>query len=393
MLLGVARHQSTLTSRTGKILGSRLKSKHMLPSLHILPVRSHLGIQVRTLQTTTQLAVDGPLALPSDAKTAQVAELLASFRAQVEDASLSNSERRELAARQHLGIRAFEWMKQLEALDQQLAISKEFCQDLCWLLLAEGEEPTLVDFLFSEAASFKHLPQCEFQQMYHDKGVTGYRLHRNHQLLARLIEAHVSLSTDGTPNEALRCLAALSDAAEEKGIFHCLNWAGTSTYLQSYLTENHCALYDVKLLDALVKVIRKTTNPIACERNIAFLMLSHPTSPDPLRALKTIKNELEVRYAWKKGSRTVNNLGSTLFKTMFILELQGATDEALWARDTLKKEFGRVWRNRDLIVASLRKDPKLKHLLKKSSANVARDGDSRGVLGDLLVTRQKARPE
>lgn len=89
----------------------------------------------------------------------------------------------------------------------------------------------------------------------------------------------------------------------------------------------------------------------------------------------------------------MNNLGRTLFKTMFILELRGATDEALWARDTLKEEFGRVWRNHDLIVASLRKDPKLKYLLKKSSANAAKDGDSRGVLGDLLVTRQKATPK
>lgn len=59
-----------------------------------------------------------------------MAELLANFRSEVESASQSNSERRRLAAQERLGIRAFEWMKRLKALDQQLAISKDFYKDL-----------------------------------------------------------------------------------------------------------------------------------------------------------------------------------------------------------------------------------------------------------------------
>jgi hypothetical protein len=85
---------------------------------------------VRAFQTTTQLPINGPFTFPADAKTAQMAELLANFRSEVESASQSNSERRRLAAQERLGIRAFEWMKRLKALDQQLAISKDFYKDL-----------------------------------------------------------------------------------------------------------------------------------------------------------------------------------------------------------------------------------------------------------------------
>lgn len=152
--------------------------------------------------------MDGPWSFPADAKTAEVAELLASFRGQVESSSKSNIKRRELAAHEQLGKRAFEWMKQLEALDQQLAISKEFCKDLCWLLLAEGEESALVTLLLSEAASLSRLPRHKLRKLYHGEDVTGYRLRRNHHLLARLLEAQILLSKDGTANDALGCLSA-----------------------------------------------------------------------------------------------------------------------------------------------------------------------------------------
>lgn len=71
---------------------------------------------MRALQTTAQVAVNGPLSFPPDAKTAQVGKILADFRKEVEDSSKSNFKRRGLAAREDLGIRVFEWMKQLEAL-------------------------------------------------------------------------------------------------------------------------------------------------------------------------------------------------------------------------------------------------------------------------------------
>jgi hypothetical protein len=307
--------------------------------------------------------VNSPWSFPADAKTAEVVGLLASFREQVENSSKSNIKRRQLAAQEQLGKRAFEWMKQLEALDQQLAISKGFCKDLCWLLQAEGEESALVTFLLSEAASLSNIPRHRLRKLYHGEDVTGYRLRRINHFLTRLLEAHILLSTDGTANDALRCLSALTDAAEEKGIFYGFEWAGACTCLQRHLTEDHCQPYDEQSLNALVKVMRKTTTPKACERNLAYLMLAHPTSPDAFRALEMIKDELKERYVYKKGQRAVNKLGRTLLKTMFILDLQGATSEAQWARDTLHKSFRSVWANHDLIVASLRKDPKLQHLL------------------------------
>lgn len=146
-------------------------------------------------------------------------------------------------------------------------------------------------------------------------------------------------------------------------------------------------------MNALVEVIRKSTNPKDVERNLAFLMLGHPTSPDPCRVLETIKNELKERYVWKKGRRAVNNLGRTLFKTMFILNLQGATSEAQWARETLQKRFRQVWANHDLIVASLSQDPKLKYLLKRSRAGSTKYDDGRNVAGDLLLRRRRTSPE
>lgn len=125
----IAQHQSTFTTNARKVLRAKLDSRNTLAScgLQIPPVQSRLGIQVRALQTTTQPPVDGTFTIPANATTAQVTELLASFRSEVERTSQSKSKRRELAAREHLGARAFEWMKQLEALDQQLAISKDFC--------------------------------------------------------------------------------------------------------------------------------------------------------------------------------------------------------------------------------------------------------------------------
>ena len=70
--------------------------------------------------------MDRPWSFPADADQSQVAEILASLRSDVENLSQSNAERRKMAAREHLGTRDFEWKNQLEALDQQLAISKEF---------------------------------------------------------------------------------------------------------------------------------------------------------------------------------------------------------------------------------------------------------------------------
>jgi hypothetical protein len=119
-------------------------------------------------------------------------------------------------------------------------------------------------------------------------------------------------------------------------------------------------------------------------------MLAHPTSPNAFRALETIKVELKVGYVYKKGQKAVKNLGRTLLKTMFILDLQGATSEAQWARDTLQKKFRSVWANHDVIVAQLRKDPKLQHLLMRSSIGSAKDDHSRSVEGEYLRYKAKS---
>jgi hypothetical protein len=179
-----------------------------------------------------------------------VAKLLASSRSKVENASQSKSKNRKLAAREHLGTRAFEWMKQLEVLDQQLAISKELYMDLCWHLIAENRESALVEFLISEAASFMNQ---SWKPLFHRKDAIGYRIRRNYNLLSGLMEGHVSLSTDGTPNEALRCFSALVKVAEEHGSFDAFHWVGANTFLRRYVTKDYCAPYDEKFLEGLYK--------------------------------------------------------------------------------------------------------------------------------------------
>lgn len=264
----IVRRQFTFTSETGKALVSKLSSRLTLasPSLEALSVQLNPKTQARTLQRTTQSSVDSPCSFPADAKTVEVAELLASFRGQAESSSKSNIKRRELTAQEQLGKRAFEGMKQLEALDQQLAISMEFCKDHCWLLLAEGEESALVTLLLSEAASLSKPSRHKLRKLYHGEDVTGNRLRR---ILARLLEAHVLSSKDGPANEALRFLSALNDTAEKRGIFHGFEWAGASTCPKRHLTEDHCQPYDEQSSDALVEVIRKTTTPKSFEQKLA----------------------------------------------------------------------------------------------------------------------------
>lgn len=345
---------------------------------------------MRTLQTTTQPPVDGPFTIPANATTAQVIELLASFRSEVESASQSKSKRRELAACEHLGMRAFEWMKQLEALDQQLAISKDFCADLSWLLLAEGEESTLVEFLLSEAESFKHLPQRKFQKLYHDEGVTGYRLRRNLQLLGRLLDAHGSLSKDGTANDALRCLSAFHNTAKEKGVVYAVNWAGASNSLRRLLANSHCPPCDERLLAGLYEVMRHSTKPKYHQRELALFKLYHPTSPDPFIAPEAIKKELHKRYAWKAGHRAVTRLGVALLRTMLILNLRGATSEAKRARDTLQTEFAHVWNGRRRIIGDLERDPKLQQFPGlRAAARAMKYDDDYSVSGDLPAPREE----
>ncbi|GAB7333860.1 hypothetical protein MBLNU13_g05983t1 [Cladosporium sp. NU13] len=283
----IVRHQSTFTSKTGKVLGAKLSSRPNVASfgLQTLPFQLHLRIQIRTLQTTTQFSVDSSWSFPADADPSQVAELLASLHLNVEDLSQPNAERRGLAAREHLETRAFEWMKQLEAPDQQLAISKEFWRDLCWFLLAEGEESALVEFQMNEATVFSRRPPSDMKQKYYDQGVIGYWIRRNHGLLTGLMDAHVSLSTDGTTKDGLECLLAMHRAAIDKKILYALNWAGSFIVLSSHPMRDERPPCDKEPFDQFCHFMRGIMNPADYERKYAFMILYQPTSPDPSPAV------------------------------------------------------------------------------------------------------------
>jgi hypothetical protein len=155
----VACHHSTFANAVGNSIRTKLKPGTAITSSEpqTLSVQPRSGVRVRTHATTSQLSSERPYEFPHDASIAQVGNLLASFRSKVTNGSRSNSERRRLAACELLGTRVFEWVKQVEAPDRQLATSKDFFLNLSWLLLAEGEERTLVDFLMHEATLLSYL--------------------------------------------------------------------------------------------------------------------------------------------------------------------------------------------------------------------------------------------
>lgn len=97
----------------------------------------------------------------------------------------------------------------------------------------------------------------------------------------------------------------------------------------------------------------------------------------------------------KIGHRAVAKLGLTLLKTMLIFELQGAMSEAQWARDIPKKDFGKVWNDRQRIVGSFTKDPKLQRFpgLRAAASAIIRDDPNHGVVGTLPDTSHNAKPE
>jgi hypothetical protein len=218
-----------------------------------------------------------------------------------------DSEIRKLVARDLLGKRVFEWVKQSEALEQPLVVSKSFWQDLSWLLLAEGEEGALVDFLMIEAASRAQLHRNDIKEFYHNnESPTRYRLRRDHDLLSGLVAAKISLTLNGMPNDALRCLSTISGPADEKGTFHAMCWAGALTVLKRHLMNDRCAPYDEKLLLQFHSVMRTTTNSVSSKRELALLALWHPTSPDPYPALRLMETEMQVLLSWR-NNRTATN--------------------------------------------------------------------------------------
>jgi hypothetical protein len=68
----------------------------------------------------------------------------------------------------------------------------------------------------------------------------------------------------------------------------------------------------------------------------------------------------------KKINRiTWDKLGFNHIRLMFLLQLEGAVAEANAVSEVLQEHFAAVWRRRHLAIATLKKDPKLQHLIKQ----------------------------
>jgi hypothetical protein len=77
---------------------------------------------------------------------------LRAHKADIEASRKSAGKRRELASTRNIGLQALDWLKQLDGLDEQNVITKECCNDLGWLLVAEGNEKVMVSWFMEEGA-------------------------------------------------------------------------------------------------------------------------------------------------------------------------------------------------------------------------------------------------
>lgn len=80
----------------------------------------------------------------------QIAETLSQFRFDIESSNVSARSRRETARKQQNGIRIVKWLRQLEGLDEEHVLPKQFCSDLGWLLVAEGNEEAMISWFVEE---------------------------------------------------------------------------------------------------------------------------------------------------------------------------------------------------------------------------------------------------
>lgn len=80
-----------------------------------------------------------PTTISGDATVVQITQLLRAHREGIEASSKFARNRRELVIARNIGIQAFNWLKQLDGLDERHVIPKELSYDIGWFLVAEGD--------------------------------------------------------------------------------------------------------------------------------------------------------------------------------------------------------------------------------------------------------------
>jgi hypothetical protein len=305
--------------------------------------------------------------IPKDATVKQVGTLLADFRSGAEISRRSVPKQREMAVKERLGTRALEWARQLEGLDETHTLSKKFCIDLAWSLVAEDNDIELAKWLMEEGQAVLkrvkgRMSRSRFKQIYNEDDQLGRQVRRRHDLFAGAVDARLGLSVDKNANAALQLYCAVRGTAEKLHGLWAFPSAGAEVALRKYLENDFCVPCDSKLFDEFCDHIAKFGAGIR-EEDISHLALYHPVSPDPHSALKHWKKKLET-FDLGLVKKSKNNMFGTVFmKIMYLLSLEGAAAELQWVQNFLRDQFPDVWHNRQAMIESFERDPKPQHLL------------------------------
>lgn len=160
-----------------------------------------------------------PTEITGDATVGRVARILSESRAAIEVYCTSAKKRREAATEKQIGINVVKWLRQLGGLDEHHIISQQFCRNLGWFLVAEGNEDAMISLLIEEGSSQIESAQSEkiSRDRFNAPGKDGNRIRRRHDQLSSLMAGHAALSPDGTADGAIRCLQSILAVAGRAG--------------------------------------------------------------------------------------------------------------------------------------------------------------------------------
>lgn len=256
--------------------------------------------------------------------------------------------------------------------------------------MAEGNERPLVSWLLDEGIRWKLSGGfvTPTKATFHASDAYGCRVRRRHDLLSGLIEGHVHLSLDRNPASAIRCLRDLIDLAVELEIEGSLHLAGAMTILHKTLQSESIPPITSSQFDEYLSLAPKSSTRTITAERICTAKLFHPVTPNPWPMFLRMEPHMaNLRGSQQIGPALWNKWGLIYFRTLLLLQLEGAIVEAKVICEMLQAEFGPVWHNRRDIVNRFRKDPKLTHILARS-----REMADKGRQHSFLGLRSKELP-
>lgn len=193
-----------------------------------------------------------------------------------------------------------------------------------------------------------------YTKLFHDEGKLGRFSRRRHDLVAAVVESSFSFSSDGIADDAIRCFRTIKSLAERNGLLTTFSWAGAAVAIQTKFQQHTCPPCSPELFDQFCLDLEATQGWKIYPSEISNLRLFHPTSPDPWPALYSLKKVLYERDLRNMKQSTVNHYGDKFLRTMVLLELRGAVEEAQRTELIIRKHFKAAWKNRAATIREMK---------------------------------------